>query len=308
MTNQYQCQFCGGLGSSSINTYKHKWICCDNCGNIVRQQKPKYLFERMPEAFFRILPRGQFFSQSLKRKKEGADFYNYYLDENQKQKITQDGTKWEGEMTKLITQLAKFDINITNKNVLDISGGPGFFAQALSNICKKVVVTEYGEISVLRMKEYLGVNAIKYDFNTDNIDTLLQDVFDVVFIRYAINFCVDIRQMLSSLKKVLSRNSIIYVSFVPPTLGTCLRWQCDDYTYLILYNPETLAKLFAEEGFVAFVKYDEGSYYYLDGLAFKALTPIMIPYRLMNASIHCNRELIQKNLVMIFRRNPDAQW
>jgi ubiquinone/menaquinone biosynthesis C-methylase UbiE len=153
----------------------------------------------------------------------------------------------------------------------------------------------------------LNIEAIKFDFNKDDIGELLEDRFDIVLIRYAINFCLDIRKMLSSLKRVLNEDAIIYVSFVPPTLGTCLRWQLDDYTYLILYNPETMARLFAEEDFIAFAKYDHGSYHYLKG-RHKKFFPLLIPYRIANSFKDINRELIQKNLVMIFRRNPNFSW
>lgn len=107
--------------------------------------------------------------------------------------------------------------------------------------------------------------------------------------------------MLGSLKKVLNKDAIVYVSFVPPTLGACLRWQFDDYTYHILYNPETMRRLFTEEGLVAFAKYDDGSFSYLNGFTFKLLAPFIVAYRAFNLFKKCNQELIQKNLVMIFK-------
>ncbi|MFA6129457.1 MAG: methyltransferase domain-containing protein [Candidatus Omnitrophota bacterium] len=306
MNNQSECEFCGGKKATVINTYKHYWVYCTNCGNIVRRRKKTYLLEFIPKSIFLKLPKGKTLFSMLNRNKDKDAFYDYYLGDNQGQGIVR-RTKWEGELESLTKELSRFDISLQNKRVLDISGGPGFLVQDLKNICKEAVVTEYSQVAVDRMKDLLKVNAVKFDYDTDKIGKVVNGKFDIVLIRASINFCLDIRKMLVSLKNILHQDSIVYVSFTPPTLGACLRWQFDDYTYHILYNPETLARLFAEEGLVAFAKYEMARYHYLRGRHLRFL-PLMIPYQIINSAKNCNRELMQKCLVMIFRKNPSAAW
>lgn len=301
-----KCIFCGYAKITLINTYKHYWVYCEVCGNAVRFRKERYIFDFIPKRFLSKLPKGSTLFFLLNRQKDKEDFYDYYLENNQMH-VSAQGTKWEGELDSLTKELLKFDISLKDKKVLDISGGPGFLAQELKNICKEVVVTEYSQVSVDRMKNILKLDVFKYDYNSDEINRIINNQFDIVLIRYSINFCQDVKRMLSSLKKILHNDSIVYVSFVPPTLGVYLRWQFDDYTYHILYDPETLARLFAEEGLIAFARYDHGSYHYLSGRHFRLL-PLMVPYQFINSRKNCNKELIQKNLVMIFKKNPNAVW
>lgn len=180
-----QCKFCEGFTLTVINTYKHRWFSCNDCGNIFRQKKAKYLLEFIPENVFKVIPSRKarrFLSSTLKRKSDCAIFYDYYLDETQGQSVTSKGTKWEGQADKLVLEMKKLGINLTGKNILDISGGPGFLAQELSPLCKKVFVTEYSEIAVDRISKHLGISAIKYDFNNDDIGSLIHEKFDVVLI------------------------------------------------------------------------------------------------------------------------------
>jgi 2-polyprenyl-3-methyl-5-hydroxy-6-metoxy-1,4-benzoquinol methylase/predicted RNA-binding Zn-ribbon protein involved in translation (DUF1610 family) len=300
-----KCAFCGAK-STRINTYKHYWSYCPECGNAVRFRKDRYMFDFVPKHLFFKLPKGNTLFLLLNRKKDKEAFYDYYLEDNQVN-ATAKGTKWEGELDSLTKELLKFGISLKDKKVLDISGGPGFLAQDLKNICKEVVVTEYSQVSVERMKNILKLKVLKFDYDSDEISKIINDKFDIVLIRYSINFCKDIKKFLSSLKKLLHNDSIIYVSFVPPTLGVCLRWQFDDYIYNVLYSPETLARLFSEEGLIAFARYEQGRYYYLSGRHFR-LFPFIIPYRFLNQFKNCNKDLYQKNIVMIFKKNPNANW
>ncbi|MBW3595861.1 MAG: class I SAM-dependent methyltransferase [Planctomycetes bacterium] len=309
MIRDEQCPFCENARLTIIQTYKHRWISCNNCGNVQRRQKARYAFECLPDFLFRLLPGriGRFLSMSFKRKAQGEDYYDYYLAGAETGRATAHGTKWEGETERLTQRLADLGVDLRGKSVLDLSGGPGFVAQELSQICRKVVVTEYSRLAVERMRKHLGVDAIRYDYNCDDISELVEEKFDVVLIRWSINFCLDIRGMLASLKQCLNEGAVVYVTFVPPTLGACLRWQFDDYTFLVLYHPETMARLFAEEGLLAVARKDEGAYSYLQGPRHKVLSPFVFPYRIVNRLKMCNQEVSQKNLAMLFQWKPAAQ-
>ena len=53
------------------------------------------------------------------------------------------------------------------------------------------------------MKNKLNLDAIKFDINSDDISNLVDDTFDIIFMRHCINFCLDIKKFLKSLKKII---------------------------------------------------------------------------------------------------------
>ena len=73
------------------------------------------------------------------------------------------------------------------------------------------------------MKTNLMIDAVRYDFNRDKLRQVVDGKFDIVLIRHAINFCKDIRELALELKQVVKPDGIIYVSFVVPTIPSCLR-------------------------------------------------------------------------------------
>jgi 2-polyprenyl-3-methyl-5-hydroxy-6-metoxy-1,4-benzoquinol methylase len=302
MTTLNECRLCTCQDLSQINTYKHIWFSCDECGNIFRQQKKNYFLNCLPEALFKLIPKTkrEIIINCFKKKKTGEEFYNYYLHEEQK--TTTKGTPWENELPKLTQELKSLNIDLQGKAILDLSGGPGFLAQELKDIARKVLVTEFSQGSVERMKKILNIDAIRFDYNTDDLSQITTEKFDIVLIRYSINFCLDIPQLLKQLKNITTDNAIIYVSFVLPTLGTCLRWQFDDYTYLVLYHPETIIRLFSEGGFTLMGRYPHGSDHYLSGRLFKFLAPFMLSYRFINSFKKCNQDLTSKGLALIFKK------
>ena len=158
------------------------------------------------------------------------------------------------------------------------------------------------------MKKNLGINAAKFDYQNDKISEVLDDIFDVIFINYSINFCNNLKSFIHDLRNIVHKESIVYVSFVPPTLGCCLRWQHDEYTYNVLYQPETMGKVFAEEGFTSIVKRSDGIYGYMDNinLSMKLFRmPFTILYTMiaLNPISSINKQLVQKNFLHIYRYN-----
>lgn len=230
---------------------------------------------------------------------------------------TSRGTKWEGESEYVQDELNGWGVSLKDKKVLEISGGPGYFAQELSSVAKRWVVTEYSAASAERMHSLLGLEAVKFDFNADDPSEILRDTFDIVLLRHGINFCLDIRKFLASLKRVIHEETVIYCSFTQPTLASCLRWSLDDYTFAIMYHPETIQKLFAEEGFIAFGKKEQGTRHWIYGGYWMTggvhwghvmTSPVTIAYYFLNRFKNIDVSTREKNLAMIFRKNPDACW
>jgi ubiquinone/menaquinone biosynthesis C-methylase UbiE len=214
-----------------------------------------------------------------------------------------DGTKWAHETEALLAQLARHDVRVAGQEVLDISGGPGFLARDLSSTVKRVVVTEYSDESVEGMRAALGLDVRKYDFNNDELHARVDGTFDVVLIRYSINFCQNLGAFGRELRRVMRPGGFVWVSFVLPTLGCCLRWMHDEYTYHALYSPETLHAAFAEADFTLVARETEPRYRYTAGRGF-GVNALSVPY-LLSATLRptgsYNRELIQKNLALLFR-------
>jgi 2-polyprenyl-3-methyl-5-hydroxy-6-metoxy-1,4-benzoquinol methylase len=297
-----KCTICGSEKFCTTNTYKHRWITCSDCGNVFRERKEKYLFEGFPLLKSRLIPVQ--ISNALDRMVEvtvdNSNYYNYY--DNVAAKGSESGTKWAGEYEALLATLKGLDISLKGKRVLDVSGGPGFVVKHLDGFAERAVVTEYSEDAVKGMIHALKIEAVKYDFNSDKIRDVVEGQFDVVLVRYAINFCNDIAAFAHSLKDVIAPGGLVFVSFVLPSLGTCLRWHHDEYTYNVLYNPETLAKGFCSASYEVAALTSDGEYHYTRGRSAKVnlfAWPYKIAALLSKNSI--NYELVQKNRILVFR-------
>jgi 2-polyprenyl-3-methyl-5-hydroxy-6-metoxy-1,4-benzoquinol methylase len=263
-------------------------------------KRDQYFWEFIPLSIIRALPLGRKLAQYFTHFKDGEDFYDYYLDPQQGQTLNRAATKWRSETQDLVQQLNLNGIELHGKRVLDISGGPGFLAQDLSKVCSSVLVTELSHQVTERMTSALAVRAIKFDFNSDDLSSVVAEKFDLVLIRYAINFCDDLGRLACAIKALLVPGGAVYVSFVPPTLGTMIRWQFDEYTYRNLYQPETMARCFLGQGFQERNRMEDGRYWFAKGM--KKMLPFALPYLVRNMFSNCDRRLIQRNFVAIFAK------
>jgi len=59
-----------------------------------------------------------------------------------------------------------------------------------------------------------------------------------------------------------------------------MRWQLESYIYHTLHNPETVIKIFAEQGFKEVSKYYSSDSYYLEGN--KLFSPLLFTYHMLN--------------------------
>jgi 2-polyprenyl-3-methyl-5-hydroxy-6-metoxy-1,4-benzoquinol methylase len=301
------CVICKQKAFEIVDSYKHYWYCCKYCGNVQRFRKQKYLFEYFLPSSIAALILPKIICNELYPVREIIKNEHYYYDYyEQIAQIPLIKTKWFFVPKKFQAVFKKNQISIRNKRILDISGGPGFLTKYVSHFTKHAIVTEFSEKAVAGMKKYLGIQAVKFDYNTDSIHLLFQQPFDIVIIEYSINFCKNLQAFVSSLKKIVKNGSYIYISFIPPTIGCCLRWQHDEYTYNILYQPETLLRIFIQNGFKLIRSYSDGEYGFLDNLPlllFLFRLPFAFWFGLKSIffTSTCNREFVQKNIVYLFR-------
>ncbi len=161
MKDSLECTVCGGSSMSLINSYKHKWLSCNDCGNIFRKRKERYFVPRILHRGIanRILPSGAMNMLYPMQEviEEEAHAYDYY---DEASKLAVEGTKWFDQINNIKKTLEHYGIDLKGKRILDISGGPGFVAVELAKTAEKVVVTEFSKTAVDGMKRHLDVNAV----------------------------------------------------------------------------------------------------------------------------------------------------
>jgi len=284
-----------------FNTYKSIWIQDLSTGNYERQQKQKYPLESFINSLaplIKPIPKVRGLIPFLGKKAQGADFYKYYIDYI----ISGNRGKWTGEMEVVIKRLHELGLSLKGKSILDVSGEPGFFASDMRSLASKVVVTAFAKEVADAMIEYLGVEALKYDFNNDILsEAVNSSKFDFIFVRYAIGFCEDLDFFFKNCIKVLNTQGFLWISFSPASRAVCARWQFDDYTYLRQYTKEYLIHIAVANGFQCIKEWDDGSYDWDTGLHLVQKI-FSLPYT-FNLFRGCDaNERKQHNVVVLFQK------
>lgn len=258
------CTYCDSDKLAEIDTYKHTWFVCENCNNAFRQQKDDLFWDNtLTHGLFRNSKLRHVYSHTLLNRQaveeDRTKAYEYYVKRLQK---GFKGTKWETAPQRIVKNSEKHGFDATGKSVLDISGGPGHLSYYLKDRAKRVVCTEFSEQSANAMRETLGIEAATFDYNSQSIHEVVEGPFDLVFINYSIGYCNDLKAFATSLKKLMHKDSLLYIAYSPPTLGLFLRWQMSDYPYTRCWGEETIAKVFAEVGITEIALEKEGQEYY----------------------------------------------
>ncbi len=128
-------------------------------------------------------------------------------------------------------------------------------------MCKRIVVSEFSNISVKAMKEHLNVDAVKFDYANDKIENVVHGKFDIVLVRSSIIFCEDIEGFLKSLKNILNPGGYVLIQTIVPTLGEVFWWQQMEYKFPVIYSQMVIEKYFYQNGFNLMYGFREnGSY------------------------------------------------
>ncbi|HXB39629.1 MAG TPA: methyltransferase domain-containing protein [Bacteroidia bacterium] len=308
-----KCKVCGSTSLEKVNTYKHFWYACASCDSIEREKKSHYTFEsffpksavkKLPGYFTYLLPASYFEEAKL------GTSYNYYADMGNSAEGS--GTKWGGE-TKIVSErLSKFGVNIKDKSVLDVSGGPGFVANNLRSETSYMLLTEFSQVAVEGMRKFLAIDIEKYDYNSDSLDKITGKKFDIILVRFSINFCNDLEKFVKEAKNLLNPDGLIYVEHVEPNRGCLLRWQFDEYTYTLLHGIKTFAETFNKQGMstikqeVLFEEKYNKPYWNYQGFKIKVfyffIRRIRDVYK-MKMGNKIKGDLIQRSWVSIFKLN-----
>ena len=253
MSNLYRCKTCDSNSITKIDSYKRFWILCNKCGDGWSIQKNKYPLSIFPIEDLRM-------QSDIDEEK----MYDYFTD-----KIHIEISKEEGKEF-IRTYMNDFKLNYKDKEILDISGGNGYFINEISKLGAKVTLTEINQKAINYAKSAHKFNAYHYNINQDNIEEIINNKFDIIFARACIMFCMDLNKFIKDLKKVLYKNGYVMINHsVIPTLGVILRTQVDEHSYFALRQPQTIIESFLRNGFSLEYRKDEtdqGLYVYDDDL------------------------------------------
>ena len=285
-----------------INTYKSVWFKSKITGNWKRLKKDRYLFEFIGKvSLIYKFSKLKAIAYLLGHKPEGSEFYSYYTRVIGEFIERGNMGKWKGEFEKVISDLYITNVSIDKKNILDISGEPGFFAKQLNNFAN-VIVTAYNKEVANAMSTMLDLHALKYDFNQDSLISLFPNIkFDIVFLRWCIGFKENIINLVEELKGITSESGVIYIQYSPPSKAIPARWMFDDYTYLRLWDMDFLIGVFRKFGFDLIYKKNEGSYKW-DVNLHVLQKLVSYPYTLRFLRGQPDIEKYQHNYTLIFKK------
>jgi SAM-dependent methyltransferase len=148
---------------------------------------------------------------------------------------------------------------VAGKSVLDVSGGNGHVAAAMAGLRADVTLTEINAPALEYARRELGLHAVEYRFEEGPIAPRVEGrTYDVVLLRACVMFSEDLPALLRHCREVMSDGGLLMIDrSVKPTLGTLLRVQLDEFSYLILRQPETVAAACEEAGFAISERVDE---------------------------------------------------
>lgn len=212
-----------------IPVYKRDWIFCNVCGSATSwKEKNNKILSLLPYDF-------------LKRKHNEENIYDYF-ETPEHQEVSKNN--YEAFCSLFLKHL----IGLETKNIIDISGGSGHFLKLFK--AKYALLTEINDKAINFAKRHLHLNAIKFNFNHQKIDELInmhegEKKFDLVFLNACTMFCKDLEGFMHSLKQILNEDAIIIVhANVQPTVGVVVRTQFDDHSYLVLRQKQRLRRYF----------------------------------------------------------------
>ena len=223
-----------------FKTYKHRWTLDKSNGSVKIRERSFYplawlgWLTNLLEKKFRVN-----FRKDNRIVKDSGEQYDYFTNP--------EDINIQSERADIFAEiLNKENFNISDKSLLDISGGNGVFAKRfLKHGAGSVAITEFNKDSVEYTKNNLGIPAFYFDLNNHKISDLIDKKFDVIMLRGCIEFCNDLSALTKDLKKISHKNTIVIVTFIVPTLGAALRTQFDQYNVLKLRQIDTVENIFS---------------------------------------------------------------
>lgn len=252
--NPTQCPVCDAVDWERINTLKHWWYCCNECNSVFTRPKNRYLFSfpflAAPLRLLNMLALNKLRFLETDFLREQRVIEDESVRYSQYARFLKSGSGLDPWTKALDIQFERFDrlgIEYRGKRILCISGGPGIFAKKLSEY-SEVVVTEFSSDTVKMMKEYLGLNSLRYDLNSDRLEDVVSGKFDLVIADSVINFCNDQKRFVQSLTTILNEKAVVFISNDTASLGYMLTWQFEDYIPTAFVHNQAFLSLFFQTG------------------------------------------------------------
>lgn len=227
------CKTCHKQDTFTLDTYKRFWHCCRVCGTAVSEQKTFYPLAILPYA-------------DLKKKKELDEekMYDYFIERPH--------IEWsEHEGQEFITDyLRPSGVDVSDKDLLDISGGNGHFIKQIAKIgAARITLTEINKKTIEYIRQNHNFEVLEYNLNQHDLPTVTGRRFDIIFARACIMFAKDIGKFADEIKRSLVPGGIVMINHsVIPTLGVMLRTQFDEFSYFVLRWPQTIIDEFCKHG------------------------------------------------------------
>jgi ubiquinone/menaquinone biosynthesis C-methylase UbiE len=173
--------------------------------------------------------------------------YDYMATESHVKKHREQYKVFDRFMNEVIR---KYGIEVNGKSILDVSGGNGNFIKEFEQLGASVAMSEFNQKSVdFAIKEF-GLDARRFDFNTDDISAKFDKRFNVVMMRYAIMFCNDFNRFMDQMELITQPDTTFIINgSMAPSMGAFLRSQYDDYTYLVLYSKDKVVDIMSRHGY-----------------------------------------------------------
>ncbi len=254
MANQ-ACISCKSTNIKIISVYKHNWHVCSNCETCFRINKEKYPYDRIPSFIKKRLSR-YYELQYLQSDSEISKTFLKDMSLTYDYMVSDQHMEYRKNVLKEVDLFEKHffssnNVGVKNKKILDISGGNGYFAKEFEQKygCD-VTHTEFNKKSVDFVKEHFKLKSFVYDLNKDKLCDITADKFDIILLRFCINFSLNLNQLIQYLSHSLNKGGLIVVQgAVIPSVEVFYRWQFADGTYLALYTPDNIVKNFENSGF-----------------------------------------------------------
>jgi 2-polyprenyl-3-methyl-5-hydroxy-6-metoxy-1,4-benzoquinol methylase len=236
------CPTCHGRDRVRIATYKRWWDLCRTCGTGTPEQRERYPLERLPVDVFK-----------RDAELDDASIYDYFVTPSNVAAAKEEAAEFVDGV------LGAHDIDVSGKAVLDVSGGNGHVAAAMAGLGADMTLTEINRPALEYAQRELGLHAVEYRFEDGPIAPRVDGrTYDIVLLRACVMFTEDLPALLRHCREVMNDGGLLMIDrSVKPTLGTLLRVQLDEFSYLILRQPETVVAACEEAGLSVFERVDE---------------------------------------------------
>jgi SAM-dependent methyltransferase len=235
------CKTCNERDIFTLDTYKRLWHCCRTCGTAESRQKSSYLLSFLPYA-----------DLQKDHVMDEEKMYDYFVDQ-----IHIDWSEREGREF-ISNYLQPSGLDVSGKDLLDISGGNGHFIKQIEKLGARITLTEINRRTIDYARQQHGYEVLEYNLNEHDLPSLTQRQFDIVFARACIMFAKNLGKFADEIRRSLIPGGVLMVNHsVIPTLGVMLRTQLDEFSYFVLRQPESIIEEFKKQGFELHHRADE---------------------------------------------------